>query len=117
MADRIAAVAGSWRFIITQTCLLAIWVSLNITAYVQHWDPYPFILLNLALSLQAAYTAPMIMISQNRQTARDRFVANTDYEINLKAEMEIRALLEHQEAQNVALAEILRIIQEKSDKG
>lgn len=117
MADRIAAVAGSWRFILTQTVLLAFWVLLNITAYIKHWDPYPFILLNLALSLQAAYTAPMIMISQNRQSARDRYVANSDYEINLKAEKEIRAVLEHLEAQNNALEEILRAVQEKNHNG
>jgi uncharacterized membrane protein len=58
---------GSWRFIVIQSALLVVWVTLNITAYVRHWAPYPFILLNLALSFQAAYAAPFIMISQNRQ--------------------------------------------------
>jgi uncharacterized membrane protein len=114
MADKVAAIAGSWPFIIAQTILLSVWVLFNVVAYIHHWDPYPFILLNLVLSLQAAYTAPMIMISQKRQAARDRFAAANDYEINLKAELEIRTIIEHHEAQNLALAEILRSIQERN---
>src|SRR6266705_2951280 len=66
VADRFAAIVGSWTFIITQTILLAAWVVLNVVAWFQHWDPYPFILLNLALSFQAAYASPIIMMSQNR---------------------------------------------------
>jgi uncharacterized membrane protein len=72
IADRVAAVMGSWGFIIIQTTILAIWIALNMTAWVQKWDPYPFILLNLALSFQAAYAAPFIMMSQNRQQDIDR---------------------------------------------
>lgn len=83
---------GSWRFIVIQSALLVLWVSLNITAYVQHWDPYPFILLNLALSFQAAYAAPFIMMSQNRQQDVDRREAANDYRINVKAELEIELL-------------------------
>ncbi|MCX5757252.1 MAG: DUF1003 domain-containing protein, partial [Candidatus Hydrogenedentes bacterium] len=75
-ADKVVAIAGSWRFILIQSALLACWVVLNITAYIRHWDPYPFILMNLVLSLQAAYTAPVIMMSQNRQAARDRLEAH-----------------------------------------
>jgi uncharacterized membrane protein len=67
IADTVAANMGSWRFIIIQSGILVIWIILNVTAYVQQWDPYPFILLNLALSFQAAYAAPFIMMSQNRQ--------------------------------------------------
>ena len=89
-ADRVAKTAGSWKFIIWQSCLLWIWVALNIVSMIQHWDPYPFILMNLLLSLQAAYTAPIIMMSQNRQAERDRIEAHLDYEINQKAEIEIR---------------------------
>ena len=66
IADDVAAMMGSWTFIIIQSALLLAWIVLNITAYVQNWDPYPFILLNLALSFQAAYAAPFIMMSQNR---------------------------------------------------
>ena len=92
VADRVAATMGSWPFIIVQTCILIVWIILNITAYVQRWDPYPFILLNLALSFQAAYAAPFIMMSQNRQQDIDRSAADTDHKVNLKAEMEIELL-------------------------
>jgi len=92
VADAVAAGMGSWRFIIIQSTILAIWVVLNITAWVQHWDPYPFILLNLALSFQAAYAAPFIMMSQNRQGDVDRRRAQEDYRINIKAELEIELL-------------------------
>lgn len=105
-ADAIARTVGSWPFIITQSLLLAFWVVLNVTAWLRHWDPYPFILMNLLLSLQAAYTAPMIMMSQNRQAARDRLEAHNDYLINLKAEEEIRAIFDHLAAQDRALAAI-----------
>lgn len=92
LSDTVAATVGSWRFIVTQSGILAIWIGLNITAFVQHWDPYPFILLNLVLSFQAAYTAPIIMMSQNRQADIDRQNAKHDYEINMKAELEIELL-------------------------
>jgi len=92
VADAVAAGMGSWRFIIIQSTLLAAWVILNLTAWVQHWDPYPFILLNLALSFQAAYAAPFIMMSQNRQGDVDRRKAQEDYRINIKAELEIELL-------------------------
>ena len=106
MADRVTSVAGSWNFIITQSVILTVWVILNVTAYLRHWDPYPFILMNLVLSLQAAYTAPLIMISQNRQNRRDRLAANIDYQINVKAEEEIRVMLDHLEAQSQAIVEL-----------
>ncbi|CAN5267895.1 DUF1003 domain-containing protein [soil metagenome] len=105
-ADAVAARVGSWRFIIIQSMLLIVWVTLNLMAWVQAWDPYPFILLNLFLSLQAAYTAPMLMMSQNRQADLDRLRAEHDYEINLKAEAEIRHVLLHLEAQNEALMQM-----------
>lgn len=92
IADRVAAIMGSWTFIICQSVVLAIWIVLNVAAWMQHWDPYPFILLNLALSFQAAYTAPVIMMSQNRQQDIDRKSAEEDHMINLKAELEIELL-------------------------
>jgi uncharacterized membrane protein len=92
IADKFATVMGSWRFIIIQSVLLAVWVALNVTGWVKQWDPYPFILLNLALSFQAAYAAPIIMMSQNRQAMKDRLSAEHDYEVNLKAELEIEDL-------------------------
>jgi uncharacterized membrane protein len=94
VADYVAATMGGWRFIIIQSFLLTIWLILNVTAYVKHWDPYPFILLNLALSFQAAYAAPIIMMSQNRQSEKDRLQSTNDYEVNIKAELEILALHE-----------------------
>jgi uncharacterized membrane protein len=92
VSDAVARVVGSWRFIIIQSGLLIIWMTLNVTAWIQEWDPYPFILLNLALSFQAAYTAPILMMSQNRQSEIDRKAAQHDYDINLKAELEIELL-------------------------
>lgn len=92
IADAVAATMGSWRFIIIQSAILALWVVLNVVAGVKHWDPYPFILLNLMLSFQAAYAAPIIMMSQNRQAAIDRLDAKHDYEVNQKAELEIELL-------------------------
>ena len=92
IADTVAANMGSWRFIIIQSIILLIWIVLNVTAYVQQWDPYPFILLNLALSFQAAYAAPFIMMSQNRQQDIDRKKAENDFQVNVKAELEIELL-------------------------
>lgn len=103
MANLVARVVGSWTFIAAQSVLLLIWAAMNVVAWTHHWDPYPFILMNLFLSLQAAYTAPVIMMSQNRLAARDRIEAHNDFLINQKAEEEIRAILTHLAAQNQAL--------------
>jgi uncharacterized membrane protein len=92
VADTVAATIGSWPFIIVQSVLMALWVSLNVFAWIHHWDPYPFILLNLALSFQAAYAGPFILMSQNRQQDIDRRKAETDYQVNVKAELEIELL-------------------------
>jgi len=113
LADRVAGLVGSWPFIVTQSILLAIWVAANIYLLAIHkpgsaWDPYPFILLNLMLSFQAAYTGPIVMMSQNRQSAKDRLEARDDYECNLKAEEEIRVIMEHLAHQDELLREILK---------
>jgi uncharacterized membrane protein len=109
VADYVAATMGSWNFIIIQSIILVIWIILNVTAYVQQWDPYPFILLNLALSFQAAYAAPFIMMSQNRQAAIDRAEAQHDYQINAKAELEIELL--HQKLDLLRETEVSELIQ------
>ena len=83
---------GSWSFIIVQSVILTVWIILNVIAWISHWDPYPFILLNLALSFQAAYAAPSIMISQNRQAERDRHQAEEDFRTNVEAEQRIEEL-------------------------
>jgi len=108
VSDGVARIVGSWRFIIIQSVLLVIWMGLNVTAYIQQWDPYPFILLNLALSFQAAYTAPILMMSQNRQSNIDRQAAQHDYDINLKAELEIELL--HQKIDLMREKEIAELI-------
>lgn len=92
VADAIAGRMGSWPFIIIQSIILAAWIAGNTLGFSRHWDPYPYILLNLALSFQAAYAAPIIMMSQNRQASKDRLGAEQDYEVNLRAELEIAAL-------------------------
>ncbi|MGC1694574.1 MAG: DUF1003 domain-containing protein [Pseudolabrys sp.] len=107
IADDVAATMGSWKFIIIQSLILLVWIVLNITAFVQQWDPYPFILLNLALSFQAAYAAPFIMMSQNRQQDIDRRAAEHDYQINVKAELEIELL--HQKVDELREKEVLSL--------
>ncbi len=113
IADGFAAMMGSWVFIITQTMLLVAWIGINIVAWMNHWDPYPFILLNLALSFQAAYAAPIIMMSQNRQASKDRLMAEQDYEINAKAEEEVKAIMHHLEQQDELMIDILRRLEEQ----
>jgi len=112
-SDVFAATMGSWKFIIIQSVLLVIWVVLNITAYAEHWDPYPFILLNLALSLEAAYAAPIIMMSQNRQADKDRLAAEEDYHVNTKAEEELKAVMHHLEQQDELMLDILRRLEDQ----
>lgn len=113
IADTVAATMGSWRFIIIQSTILSAWIVLNVTAWINHWDPYPFILLNLALSFQAAYAAPFIMMSQNRQQDVDRQAAETDYQINIKAELEIEAL--HAKVDELREAEVMALTKAVSD--
>ena len=107
-SDKIAAIVGSWRFIIVQSCLLVAWMIANIFAWVHHWDPYPFILLNLVLSFQAAFTAPIIMMAQNRQSDIDRHKAQLDYDVNCRAELDIESL--HQKIDLLRQEDITRLI-------
>jgi len=95
---------------------MVLWVALNVAGSIQGWDPYPFVLLNLVLSLQAAYTAPIIMMSQNRQAERDRIEAHNDYLINQKAEEEVRTILDHLVSQAEALQAILGVLRSKSNQ-
>ena len=113
IADAVAAGMGSWPFIIIQSILLAIWIVINVTAYMKHWDPYPFILLNLALSFQAAYAAPFIMMAQNRQQDIDRKEAENDYKVNIKAELEIELL--HQKVDELREKEVTALTKAVSD--
>ena len=106
LADAVAKSMGSWRFIIIQSIFVLIWMGMNIIGFVHHWDAYPFILLNLLFSTQAAYAAPIIMMSQNRQSQRDRVQAQEDYQTNIDAKLEIEALQQ----------QIKRLEEQKLDK-
>jgi len=113
LADRVAAVGGSWGFIISFLVFIVLWAGLNAWVLFQMrmspFDPYPFIFLNLMLSLLAALQAPVIMMSQNRQAAKDRLMAAHDYEVNLKAEIEIAAL--HEKLDAIRTQELARLIE------
>lgn len=92
LADSVATGMGSWRFIIIQTVIVIVWMGLNVVGFVYHWDAYPYILLNLLFSTQAAYAAPIIMMAQNRQNQRDRAQADADFRTNVEAKREIEDL-------------------------
>jgi len=105
LADSIARVGGSWSFIVAFLLFLVFWCIVNtVVLFTRAFDPYPFIFLNLLLSMVAAIQAPIIMMSQNRQAERDRFEAAKDYEVNLKAELEVLSL--HQKIDMRVLTEI-----------
>jgi len=108
IADGVAATMGSWKFIIAQSFALTSWIILNVIAIVNHWDPYPFILLNLMLSFEAAYAAPFIMMSQNRQATKDRLMAESDYHCNVKGEVEVRNIMDHLDHQDTVILQILQ---------
>jgi uncharacterized membrane protein len=107
IADAVATVMGSWTFIIIRSGILFAWMTANLAGAMKGWDPYPFILLNLALSFQAAYAAPVIMMSQSRQQDIDRKAAENDYRINVKAELEIELL--HEKIDQLREREVLRL--------
>jgi uncharacterized membrane protein len=110
LADRIAAVGGSWTFITWFVIVLFVWIVINsITLLSRPFDPYPYILLNLVLSCLAAIQAPVIMMSQNRQESRDRLHAMRDYQVNLKAELEIRHL--HQKLDHLLTHQWERLVE------
>src|SRR5437870_3692690 len=109
IADKVASFGGSWPFIIIFGAVMTVWMSVNIVQ-LAHFDPYPFILLNLALSTVAALQAPIIMMSQNRQASKDKLLAENDYQVNLKAEMEIEAMLRNQAEMMARVALMERLI-------
>jgi uncharacterized membrane protein len=110
VADKIASYGGSWKFIITFAIILIIWIIINsVVLLLKPFDPYPFILLNLVLSCLAAIQAPVIMMSQNRQESKDRARSEHDYQINLKAELEIRNL--HQKIDHLLTHQWERLVQ------
>lgn len=113
-ADKLTAFIGSWKFIIAQITVVIIWLIFNILAWVKTWDPYPFILLNLMLSVMAAFFAPVILMSQNRTAERDRRKAELDLATDRLAEREIRQIHEYLEKiDREKLAKILEILEKK----
>ena len=108
-SEAIARNLGTARFLVIQTVVVIIWIFINVVVITLRWDPYPFILLNLALSFQAAYAAPFIMMSQNRQQDIDRQAAEHDHQINIKAELEIELL--HQKLDQLRETEVLYLTQ------
>ncbi len=115
LADRVAEIGGSWGFIIGFGVVIVLWVGANTLVLASRaFDPYPFIFLNLMLSLLAAVQAPVIMMSQNRQSAKDRLAAAHDYEVNLKAEIEIAAL--HEKLDYIRTEYLAKLIAEVGEK-
>ncbi|WP_428330615.1 DUF1003 domain-containing protein [Mucilaginibacter sp.] len=117
LADSVANGMGSWRFIIIQTLIVVLWMTLNVIGFVYHWDVYPYILLNLLFSTQAAYAAPIIMMAQNRQNERDRANAEQDFKTNVEAKKEIEELLSKLNSIEIdKLDKILDILQRMDKK-
>lgn len=114
LADGVANFMGSWTFIIIQTLIVIVWMTLNVVGIVMQWDPYPFILLNLLFSTQAAYAAPIIMMSQNRAGERDRHHAEEDFRTNVEAKDEIEKLqLDLSRIENEKLNRILELLEKR----
>jgi uncharacterized membrane protein len=116
LADSVATGMGSWRFIIIQTLIVMAWMVLNVVAFIAHWDPYPYILLNLLFSTQAAYAAPIIMMAQNRQADRDRAQADEDFRTNVEAKREIEELQLKLNAIDIDKLDRILALLEKMDK-
>lgn len=114
LADRVAEFGGSWAFISLFVLILIAWTLTNTYVLVTGaFDPYPFIFLNLLLSMMAALQAPIIMMAQNRQSAKDRAAAQHDYEVNLKAELEIMAL--HEKVDHLQSQLLLRLLEKQEE--
>ena len=117
LADGLTLRIGSWTFILLQSAFVVIWIALNLIAYIYHWDPYPFIFLNLLFSVEAAYAAPIIMMSQNRQEERDRYQATEDFKTNVTAKKEIEEMqLALTRMENEKIDEILNILRAQKKK-
>ncbi|MBX3314604.1 MAG: DUF1003 domain-containing protein [Actinobacteria bacterium] len=106
-SEAIARTLGTARFLVVQTVIVIGWVSLNVLSIVHHWDPYPFILLNLAFSTQAAYAAPLILLAQNRQDDRDRAQAEVDREVNARTQADTEFLARELSSVRLTLADVV----------
>lgn len=113
VADGVASTMGSWRFILTQAGIMIVWITINAIAWVLRFDVYPFVLLNLAMSAQAAFATPLIMMSQNRQAEKDRLTAQNDFETDCKGEQEIRHIMEHLDHQDELILQIVKRLEDQ----
>lgn len=107
LADDLARLVGSWTFVFVQILLTTAWLVLNVIAETNHWDGYPFLLLNLVLTFENALWASLVLMALNRVSLRDRLRAQQDYEDQVKGEEELKALMQHMEAQDEVLLQIL----------
>lgn len=113
LADKVATVIGSWPFLIIQTVLILIWIILNVVGFINHWDPYPFILLNLCFSLQAAYTGPILLVAGNRQSQLDRLRLEHTAEVEEASEKITIEILKEIETNTEATVRILEHIRQQ----
>lgn len=116
VADAVASTMGSWKFIITQAAIMVVWVTMNSVAFLFHFDGYPYILLNLAMSAQAAFATPLIMMSQNRQSEKDRLTAQNDYQTDMKGEEEIRHIMEHLDHQDALILQVVQHLEAQNER-
>ena len=117
VADAVANGMGSWSFIIAQSTILLLWIIFNSVGwFIWKWDIYPFIAMNLLLSCQAAYAAPVIMMSQNRQAEKDRLTAQNDYATDMKGEEEIRHIMEHLDHQDTLILQIVQHLESQNER-
>jgi uncharacterized membrane protein len=115
IANSVVSAMGGWKFIIIQTVVIVAWVVGNFW-FIFHFDPFPFIFLNLAFSAQAAYAAPVIMMSQNRQTEKDRLTAQNDYQTDMKGEVEIRYIMDHLDHQDTLIFQIIQRLEAQHEE-
>lgn len=115
VAEDFARVLGSWTFVLLQAILIVGWLAINVLAFAAHWDPYPFQVLNLVMSLEAAIWVSVVLMSLNRLAERERLRAQHEYELDVKAEEEMRMVMHHLEVQDDVLLQILHRL-ERSDR-
>ena len=108
IADDLGRFVGSWTFVLLQVAIAGSWLAVNVAAQLGHWDPYPFLLLNLVVTLESAIWASLLLMAVNRASARDRLRAQHDYEDQVKSEEETRMLMSHLEAQDEVLLQVLQ---------
>ena len=116
VADKASATIGSWAFLIVQSILIVIWVTLNVIGFINHWDPYPFILLNLAFTIQAAYTGPILLLAGNRQAQKDRLRLEHTAEVAETADRSTLDILDEIERNTEATLRILDHLQKRREQ-